>query len=344
MSWTLVPAREAFPEHAAAWDELNRRLHDGHPLCDSRFVGPLVHHFADDDVVLALDNDEAAGGLRNAALLERRRPGTWATFLPSQAQIAPLLLDAAGPERLLRALPGAPLRLELLCQDPAYSAFPEGPVAPGCVDQPHATTMSVDLRGSFEAYWQARSRKLRKNIRRHERFVEHDGIAERLEESAAPKAVAGALQRYGDLEYEGWKRRAGTAIHHDNVQGRFYADVLTGFAGTGQTRLYEFHLGGRLAAARLTIGNPRMLVLLKTTYDEELAHYAPGRCMLHRVLRREFERKRHATVEFYTNATPELLAWASGTRTIRHVTLYRRHWVQVLLTAAARVRGRRGFG
>ena len=42
-----------------------------------------------------------------------------------------------------------------------------------------------------------------------------------------------AVERYAALESRGWKGLEGTAVGSDNVQGRFYDEVLRGFAGSG---------------------------------------------------------------------------------------------------------------
>ena len=66
-----------------------------------------------------------------------------------------------------------------------------------------------------------------------------------------------------------------------------------------------------------------MLVALKTTYDESMSRYAPGRLLQYSFLELEFERATHKVVEFYTNSTKETLQWASSSRDIYHVSLYR---------------------
>jgi hypothetical protein len=69
-----------------------------------------------------------------------------------------------------------------------------------------------------------------------------------------------------------------------------------------------------------------MTVILKTAYDESIARFAPGRLLLHEVLNHAFQEKRNKRVEFYTNATQDQLAWATGQRVISHVTCFRWHW------------------
>ncbi|MCL2636112.1 MAG: GNAT family N-acetyltransferase, partial [Betaproteobacteria bacterium] len=129
--------------------------------------------------------------------------------------------------------------------------------------------------------------------------------------------------RFGELESAGWKGKAGTAVAIDNVQGRFYAEVMASFAATGQAEVLELSIGDRLAASRLLIGNERLLVFLKTAYDETLSRFAPGRLLLYRLLQRELAGQPQRVVEFYTNATRDQAEWATFGSAIQSIQLFR---------------------
>lgn len=322
---------------AMAWDHLNRRLNGGHPLLDSRFVDALLTHFgAGDEYLCAHRNGQGVDGL---CLLRRKGPGRWESFLPDQAPLGPLLLaDAAMLGTLVRDLPGSCLALDLLCVDPRFS--PDAAAWPGPLRQSgHALTIDVDFSTGAAAYWAARPKKLIGNLNRYRRRAEAAGWVPRLVHHTAPGDLSAALQRYGALESAGWKGRAGTAVAADNPQGRFYLDVLTRFAASGEAAVHEYRFGERLAASRLTIAGPAMIVALKTAYDESLAEYAPGRLLLRDLLDEAFARGQTGSFEFYTNATPDQLAWASGQRPIVHRTLYRNRALHRIHALFSRWRG-----
>lgn len=326
--WQLIDARQGFAANAERWARLNRRLFGDHPLLDPRFVGPLVEHFGTARTRLAILGDPAdpAGMM----LVDRQRAGLWSSFLPSQSQIAPVLLGRCDAHRLpalIRALPGRAIAVDLLSQDPLYSCIagaqePEG--LAGLVEShPHVRTMSVRLDGGFEHYWGARSRTLVKNLRRYTNRLERDGVRLQLEAATDPALVAARVEHYGRLESAGWKGASGTAASPDSVQGRFYAAMMRGFAECGDAVVYSLLHGERVVACRLVVRSPAMIVILKTTYDESYRRYAVGRLLLHAVLREMFERHPGAVVEFYTNATEEQLAWATDERPIANVRVYR---------------------
>ena len=132
------------------------------------------------------------------------------------------------------------------------------------------------------------------------------------------------------MESEGWKGKVGTAIREGNVQGSFYKDVLLGFGEQEQAMVVELYLDKHLASSILSIANDFMLIWLKTTHDEALRKYSPGRLVDYFFLEQEFSTKKFSVIELYTNAKPELLSWGTSNRVINHITLYRSAWFQNL--------------
>ncbi|MGR8932727.1 MAG: GNAT family N-acetyltransferase [Gammaproteobacteria bacterium] len=326
-NWQIFPA-SAFCEYAEQWDRLNHRLYRAHPMLDSRFVATLLEHFGDHQVLLAVyrgDKEENS----NLLLLQPRKIGVWSTFLPGQAQIAPVLCGhpSALPD-LFQSLPGFPVAIEVLSQDPEYRFSIEAFSFADTLE--HDTTISVDLSKTFDAYWQERSRKLQQNIRRYFNRLGKSNIDFKLKIYSRPDELEQALHRYGELETKSWKGAAGTAINSQNEQGRFYNDVLDRFSVTNQAEIVELHLDNQLAASRINVFNNDMLITLKTTYDENLSNYAPGRLLLYLLIEREFTLKRVQHIEFYTNATLDQLSWSTGQRTIEHLTIYRSANIQRL--------------
>jgi hypothetical protein len=339
MTWTVYPARTGMAELAGEWDDCNRRLCRGHPYLDAAFVGPLVECFAGDGARLAVHRGSA--GTDAMLLLEAPRRGICSTFLPSQAQLGPVLLAGHQPLSALAPAVGAALAVDVLCQDPEYSPLPALP--PGSTHEvtPHVTTVAASLAGTFAGYWQGRPRKLREQMRRSLRRLEEAGLAVRLDAVTAPDRVRAAVERYGVLESRGWKGKAGTSIHPDNVQGRFYRDVLARFAARGQGTVYELYLGGELAASELQIANDFMAIGLKTTYDETLSQaYSAGRLVHYLLLERLFAEQRLRVLEYYTNATPDTVRWSTTQRAITHHRFYRSAAVAAVVRGYRRLKER----
>lgn len=337
MAWEIKPARDAFPSFAAEWDRLNQEIYRGHPMFDSRFIGPLLECFAKGDEQLCIHRSttEADGAL----ILRPTGLGRWTLFLPAQAQAGTVLLgDARLMETLLPTLPGFAWLIELLALDPQYSPDWTHLRLPRTV-QPHALTMAVEVSDrDFDAYWRARPSSLMKNLRPDQRRAEGQFGAFSLVTIGEPQEMKAAVSRYGALEVAGCKGRAGTAISIDNAQGHFYEKVLRDFAATGQAKVLELHVGGKLAASRLMILNERLWIMLKTSYDESIATAAPGPQLLHEALRQAFRTLTTGSVEFHTDATRDQAEWATSLRRIRHHQLYRGELPAAILGVAQTLR------
>lgn len=327
MSWEFYPARESFALYAADWDRLNAELYGSHPYYDSRFVGPLLNYFASGKELLCLYRER--GSIRGALILQSRGAGRWISFRPAQAQITPLLIGDAGMFRqLLDALPGFAWSIEFHAIDPRYApAFPC--TSAQIIASAHARTIGVGASIDFEEYWNTRPKNLRSNIRRYSNRLEREAGTAEFSCLSEPGEMMDGVRRFGELESSGWKAAAGTAVSIDNIQGSFYSVVLLNFAHTGQAEVCELVIGGQLAASRLLIDNQSMQVILKTSYDESLARFAPSRLMLYRLLERQTQEHPRRAVEFYTNATRDQAEWATFSCSIQNVHWFRNAGVAV---------------
>ncbi|MBL8397178.1 MAG: GNAT family N-acetyltransferase, partial [Candidatus Accumulibacter sp.] len=94
---------------------------------------------------------------------------------------------------------------------------------------------------------------------------------------------------------------------------------------SGQAAVYELYVGEHLASSRLVITNQQMIVCLKTTYDESISRFAPGRLLLYRVIEEQLNESERKTIEFYTNATSDQKEWATFTCTMQNLQMFRNH-------------------
>ncbi|URI10263.1 GNAT family N-acetyltransferase [Aquincola tertiaricarbonis] len=327
-----------FEAHAPAWDQLLQRLWGDHPMLSAAFVGELLRRFGSGREWLLVGRN-TEGTVQGMAVLRRGRGGMWASFVPSQAQIAPVLLaDGQGIAAMYRALPGFAWRIDFLCNDPDF-----GDLAATAGRQPntswHALTTAVDLVGGFEAYWADRPTKLKKYMRRYERKISAAGPV-RFVVVTQPEAVAQAVARYAVIESSGWKGRAGTALRVGNDQFDFYQTLLARQARQGGAEVYELWLGEQQLASRLTLVSAQQVLILKTTYDEVHSEFSPSHLLLYRTLEHAFEFHAGKRVEFYTNATREQRLWSTAQRHIQHASYSRYEPLQAWVRVARALRAR----
>ena len=73
----------------------------------------------------------------------------------------------------------------------------------------------------------------------------------------------------------------------------------------------------------MAIASDNTLSMLKTTYDEDLANFAPGRLLLRHVIEQAYALHPGKRIEFCTDADADLLAWATSHRRIEHWSFFR---------------------
>jgi CelD/BcsL family acetyltransferase involved in cellulose biosynthesis len=323
MSWRIVPAGQ-FSAHAAHW----RALHAAgaaSPLLAVEFVEALLAHFGTGQELLA--SHEAHGVIDAMAILAPGGFGAWHTFQPAQAPVGLWLgRDDQPPGALLQSLlarlPGPALMVGLTQCDPALMARPPESSRLRTLD--YIRTARITMDGSFDAFWEARGKNLRSNLKKQRNRLRQDGIVTRLEILRAPDQMAQAVADYGQLEGSGWKASGGTAVDAANAQGRFYRALLESFAARGAASVYRYWLGDRLAAMDLCVEGGGCIVVLKTAYDEQGAgQLSPALLMREEACRQLFDEHRFARIEFYGRVMEWHLRWTDEVRTMYHLNGYR---------------------
>lgn len=149
-----------------------------------------------------------------------------------------------------------------------------------------------------------------------------------------------AVTDHGKLESKGWKGQHGTAINIANSQGRFYCELLEAFANKREARVFRLYFDEQLAASLLTIERNGMLVILKTTYDEAMSNYSPGRLVDYFALQKLFEDESIRLVEWYTDASKTDKKWATGERDITNINYFRSNRIKNLIKLARKARAK----
>lgn len=325
MSWTVVPAT-AFAVHAQRWGALHASG-AASPLLAPDFVETLLAVFGTGKEVLAWREDGA--GTAAMAVLVPAGVGIWHTFQPSQAPVG--LWLQRGPEAptallpgLLRRLPGPGLVAGLTQCDPMLMPRPADSATVRTLDYIRTARITMRGAGGFDAYWEARGKNLRNNLKKQRNRLRQDGIETGLEICREPHQMAQAVADYGQLEGSGWKAADGTAVGAENDQGRFYRSMLEAFAARGAARVYRYRIGGQLAAMDLCVEGGGCIVVLKTAYDESLAQQlSPALLMREEACRGLFEEDRFERIEFYGRVMEWHLRWTDEVRTMYHLNAYR---------------------
>jgi CelD/BcsL family acetyltransferase involved in cellulose biosynthesis len=324
MYWEFHPATR-FGELAPRWNELAARSVPLAPFLNADFVAAALRAFGSGRELVAFGR--AGADAEVAAIVCRERAAVWRTFQPSQIPLGAWVATRADIDwetavvALLRRLPGIALRFGVTQQDPLLITRPSGSRV---ASMDYIETSWVDVGGAFDAYWDARGKNLRQNMRKQHRRLAEMGIEPELRVRSDPADIAEAVAAYGRLESRGWKAAHGTAVTPDNAQGRFYTEALTALARRGEASVYELWFRDRHVASDMTIRSARTLVILKTTYDETVdRQFSPALLLREQTFRQFFESRQVQRIEFYGRLMPWHLQWSTGQRTLFHVNVDR---------------------
>lgn len=321
--WQVVPLARSIGDHAAAWDELNRRDFDAHPTLNSSYVNALLQHFGDgSEHLCSLDT---ATGRAAMALLRPSGLGRWSTFLPSAAVRSPVLVrDFAHIRLLLQQLPIEVAALEICCPEPLHTHLNAVPEAVFERLRPSAA-LRIDLAGTFADYWADRPRDLIERVARSERRVDSDRLQPRhvctVDPGEMPQAVARCLDLAFAYSTEACEPGSSSDAHRS--ASLFYVQVMQEKACCGAASVRELWIGDRLAASCLLAVHGSMLVALKLIHDPDFEEIEATNLLLRHIVQESFESRPAPAFEFRDDPTTSLRGWATSAHPVGHWTLYR---------------------
>jgi len=317
--WQLYPISN-FDRYSENWDELNQ-ANAQLPILDSDFIRPLIKYFATGREKLAIyrENEKVLA----MTIIHRYKLGCWMTFQPSQAPLgcwiqSHRLSMSTLIEELKKELPFPILILSITQQDPNITTRPETTNSLSTLD--YITTASIPLTGSFEDYWAQRSKNTRQNMNRQRNRLSRDNIETRLSIITEKSQVAIAIEAYGDIESNSWKKQTDTAIHTTNKQGSFYRELLEIFCQKNKGSIVQYFYNRDLVASDLCIHSERALVMLKTTFDVRMAKTSPAMQMNNELLKKLFLDKPSMVIEFYGKTLKWHEKLSSDYRSLFHTT------------------------
>jgi CelD/BcsL family acetyltransferase involved in cellulose biosynthesis len=324
--WEIRGASE-WPSMAAAWDGINAAA-GALPFLESRFISPLLECFGTGDETIALARRGATPVA--AALLTRSGAASMGTFQPSQLPLGPWLVTpgedgAALAADLLKHLPARTLMLALTQLDPRSQARPDARRHLDTLD--YIDTAWVDVQGGYDAYWEARGKNLRTNMRKQRSKLQSEGVTVTFDTLKDEADMSAAVADYGRLEKAGWKAERGTAVEADDAQGRFYRSMLESFCAVGRGRVWRLRFDDKVVAMDLCIEGGDTLVVLKTAFDPEYRSVSPAFLMKQDAFRQVFDEARIRRIEFYGRLMEWHTRWTSQSRTLYHANVYR--WAMI---------------
>lgn len=157
-----------------------------------------------------------------------------------------------------------------------------------------------DLKAN-QALEQVVSKKLLKNLRRHEKKLAEKGLSVELKEILAPEQVNSTINDFVLLEKSGWKGQAGSAIGCSQQLVKFYQQTWQDLSNLGYARVFLLKSDQQILAAAIGFEFKQKLYLHKITYDETLAKYSPGSILVKQILEQILTKQSIKELCFNTN-------------------------------------------
>lgn len=326
ISWSNFPAASLSGDQSLmhAWDNLNA-ARERLLFLDARVISIALDVFGNNNERLLVGRK--SGRIVCMLILVPQGKFRWISFQPSQIPLGAWVADAGlSPLEITRSLCRGPLGLclsvSLTQMDPLLTVREADESDSETAD--YIETGWIDIAGSFDEYWAARGKNLRQNMKKQRNKLQAEGLETRMLTLTAQEDMAAVIERYGSLESIGWKSGRGTAIHHDNDQGRFYRAILEYAATANEAIVFEYYFGDRLVAMNLCLLRDGILVILKTTYDESVpSAFSPAFLLQQDELIQFFGEGKIIRVEYYGRLMDWHTKWTDKKRTLFHLTTFR---------------------
>lgn len=323
----MIPIRDFF-RYRALWQGVLGETIASEAL-SAEFVGQAIDSFARGGELLCLASENQK--LIAATLVARNSPFSWQTFQPSQMPLGPWL-QARGEDvstlarTLLAHLPGPAAVFAVTQLDPDFYPPPNDPCS---TVLEFVTTGQTELHcRSLDEFFATRGdhgqRKLVSELKRRIRNAEEQLGTMTLKVERTPDVAERFVHAYADMESRGWKSALGTALTPGDGQTRFYASLMKNLAARDAARMYTLAFGGVPVAYQMAVVGAQSLILLKTTYDSELGKLGPGVILQQEIIAHALEEPFPVRkIEMYGPLNDSQKLWATRTRTMYHVNVYR---------------------
>ncbi len=327
MTWKIY--KEEVLDHLVKRLDESQYSNANHPYLESRFVLPLMEIFPHGGEYVAEYQHD--GKIVCAFVMSEFSKLSAASYVDGVCQISLTYIDNDLSAReleciiqsLFKMLPKFYLTINFELQDPDLTDVAKFQAINNADIRICAHNTSIPAGIKFEQYWSDRPKKLRKELARLLRVLERDEIKLSYKVKDCVDSIEQGFRDYCELEGSGWKGDKGTALTENNEQGRFYKQVMMGFALSGQSKIHELYFGNSIAASLLTIENNEMIIVMKTTYDEKISKYSPGRLLDYYMLQNVLSENDSKKIENYTNASVSDQKWFPRVREMYDVTVYR---------------------
>ena len=163
------------------------------------------------------------------------------------------------------------------------------------------------LTGSFDEFWNSRSKELRRNVRRYgQRAREMGRVDFEVSHEAQPELLDELIRLHGAR----WQKQGETGMIEANRAQPFLRDVAEQFAANGTLRIFAVRFEGAVAALVLTVLYRGEIFAYMSAFDPEHESLGFGRTLLYESFRHCFE-KGYSAWNFLRGTEPYKSSWGA---------------------------------
>ncbi|WP_438863389.1 GNAT family N-acetyltransferase [Neptunicella sp.] len=322
MEWTFLPANE-FKQYKKRWNELNQD-NQNLAILNTEFIEPLLAYYFSDDALLAIGREQ--GAINCMLFLRKKAWGRWETIMPSQAPLC-LMVTTHNHftdellQSLCKALPGVVIQLDFLQLDSKNLTLPN---KQQYELSEYIITGNRPVPEIFDDYFKSLGKNLRQN---YNKVINRAAKAEQQLDCYkvdTPEDVVQGVKTYAEIEAKSWKADLGTAIEPDNIQGKYYTEMMAKLAQKNQACVWYYTIDQQIVACDLCVIQNHTLIILKTTFDDAYSKSSPALQMKVDMLRYYAEHPQEGihNIEFFGKAMEWHKRLDSELRPINHLTWY----------------------
>ena len=145
------------------------------------------------------------------------------------------------------------------------------------------------LTGTWQDYFDSRSRHTRHAHRRSQRLLDKECPDLHVEVIEAPEQMAAAFERYLAIERLGWKHGAHVGLWADPRQVAFHRALLPALAQRGQASLWLLRSGDHDIAGLVRFRQGTIAYERFKAFDPAFAHCSPGNWLCAQALQHSFQ-------------------------------------------------------
>lgn len=323
----ILRSRSALEGISTDWSTLEQARRD--PLLSHRWYAAAAAHLHDDGWLRIIEVRREGRLAAIAPMAQtRRRGGRWLEFIGASVLHEPaglLTEDPAALARLCDALVAQhrPFVLQRVPDDGVVADA----LRKGCRGHGRLLTFGsapcrrVDIKAGWDEYLASRSSDVRSGYRRKRRLLEATGQIVFDSLRPAPAEVAAVLEEAFEIEADGWKGAAGSAMRQNEPLRSFISELANRYAASGNLRINFLRAGGQAVAMNILLEYDRCLWEIKVGFRNSSERASPGLLLLWETIHDAFARGLSG-YEFLGSGDGQQPAWATSERHLQTLVYY----------------------